>query len=66
MNELKLTDSQKERIEEIRAKWMKEVDEIPEPQPPYNHLDGAATTAIAKLQSKYLPMIKAIIEENNA
>ena len=64
MKERKLTSDQKKRIEAIKEEWLKELQEIPEPELT-RWPDDSINEPYRKLERKYKPQIDAILEENN-
>lgn len=63
MNGKKLSKSQKNKIEKLKRRWIKEFEEIPPDPTEGTHLDGPRTTAINKLSQKYMKLLKEIYEE---
>lgn len=63
MSEKELSESQINRINELKGKWLKEFEEIPQDPTEGRHLDGPRTTAINKLSQKYMKLLREIYEE---
>lgn len=63
MSEKRLSESQVNRINELKEKWLKEFEEIPPDPTGGTHFDGPRTTAINKLSQKYMKLISEIWEE---
>ena len=64
MNEKKLSDSQKRRIEEIKKEWFSQVDKI-EHNLEKHTFSQASNAEYIRLEKKYLPQIKKILKEDN-
>lgn len=62
MNERKLSEEQKLRIEKIKEEWFAELDKI-EPFNEKNSLSHSSNAKRIQLEKKYLPRIKTILEE---
>ena len=65
MSEKELAKNKKDRIERIVKQWKKDLEEKVESLPPSDGktLDGPRTSAMVKLEKKYMPMIRAIKNE---
>lgn len=65
MPKKELTKDQKDRIEIIVKQWKRDLEEKVESLPPSDGktLDGPRTSAMVKLERKYMPMIRAIRNE---
>lgn len=60
MKEKKLTIDQERRIEEIKAQWFKDLDELEEIDLGGNSLSNYSNHGRRELEKKYAPQIRAI------
>lgn len=66
MSEKKLTPRQEDKIREIKKQWMSEAEPfLNHPSQDSATLDGPDSTALSRIQKKYLPKIKEIIEASD-
>lgn len=65
MGENQLPEEKNRKIQEIMEQWEKEIKQMEEDIPPPDgmHFDGPRTWARVKLEKKYMPMIREILNE---
>ena len=63
MSELKLTEEQIGKIEELKKQWLDEVEALPEVKLPPNTLSHASNIQRMEIERKYQALIQKVVNE---
>lgn len=63
MSELKLTEEQIGKIEELKKQWLDEVEALPEVKLPPNTLSHASNIPRMEIEKKYQALIQKVVNE---
>ena len=60
-----MTEEQKNKIEELKKKWMDEVEALPEIELPPDTLSHASNSPRMEIERKYQALIQKVVNEGN-